>query len=64
MNKNIVCICGTFINSEIQFCETCGLGLPEIKLKEPKQKVPKISFDTLRKLRTTKHFIIKLSESF
>ncbi len=64
MSNNIICICGTLVNTEIQFCETCDLGLPEIKLKPVNQEVPKISFKELLKLRSTRHTIIKLSETF
>ena len=66
--KNIICVCGAVIDKDIQFCKTCGLGLPELKvieLKSPKETVPNIKYKLLIQ-QQDKLFIKsdKLSELF
>ena len=66
MDKNIICICGNAVDKEIQFCDSCGLGLPEIEieLKETKQETPEIDYLQLKWMKQKDIQLIKLSELF
>ena len=68
--NNIICICGNAVDKEIEFCDSCGLGLPEIEreLKELKGEIPIINVDDvyIEKIsaRIKNQQIVRLSELF
>jgi hypothetical protein len=69
MNENIICVCGNAVNKGIHLCDVCGMGLPEIELKQPKADIGEMILDFWEKefiseMKEEHDAFIKLSELF